>query len=335
MTNTSALNHSASPTLKVDGLSKRYLVEGKPLQAFSDVEFTIKKGRCLALVGESGCGKSSIAMSVLHLIKPDSGRVEFDGVNLDTLTDSEMKTLRQHYGIVFQNPYSCLNPRLSVYKLVEEPLTTHYKLSKADRQAKVLDALSAVGLNEQMSKRMPHELSGGQRQRVGIARALALKPKLLILDEPTAALDVSVQATVINLLNQLRKERQLSYLFITHDLALVEKVADEVLVMYLGKIVESGPVEQVFRQPKHHYTQALIASIPSIDPTKRHTLKALKGEIPSPFNKPKGCYFHQRCPEAQEHCTTSSPLLTRNCHSVACHFPQQYQAACHQIKEPS
>ncbi|MGF1695750.1 ABC transporter ATP-binding protein [Vibrio lamellibrachiae] len=335
MKTTSAHSQSTPPILKVRHLSKRYLIEGKALQAFSDVEFDIEKGRCLALVGESGCGKSSIAMSVLHLIQPDSGSVEFDGVNLSTLTDSEMKTLRQHYGIVFQNPYSCLNPRMSVYKLIEEPLTTHFNYNKAERESRVFEALQAVGLDEQMRKRMPHELSGGQRQRVGIARALVLKPKLLILDEPTAALDVSVQATVINLLNQLREERQLSYLFITHDLALVEKVADEVLVMYLGKIVESGPVEQVFRQPKHHYTQALLASIPSIDPTKRHTLKALKGEIPSPFNKPKGCYFHQRCPEAQENCTTSSPLLTQNCHSVACHFPQQYQAVSHQIKEPS
>lgn len=320
-------NQQGTPLLKVRNLSKRYAVGKRWLQAFSDINFDIKKGQCLALVGESGCGKSSIAMSVLRLVDPDMGDIEFSGTNIGELKHDQLQALRKRYGIVFQNPYSALNPRMNVFKLVEEPLVTHFSLSKSDRKMKVIEALQAVGMDENMLKRMPHELSGGQRQRIGIARALVLDPQLLVLDEPTAALDVSVQATVVNLLNELRETRGLSYLFITHDLGLVERIADQVLVMYLGKIVESGPVDLVFSSPEHHYSKALLASIPSIDPNKREQLKALQGEVPSPLNRPPGCSFHGRCSAAQAICSHTIPLLQADLpldsHRVACHYPNK------------
>lgn len=335
------LADETAPLLSVRGLGKQYWVGKQPLQAFSDVDFDIRRGQCVALVGESGCGKSSVAMSVLHLIEPDQGTVIFDGMNLSRVDRKSMKSLRQRFSIVFQNPYSSLNPRLNIFQLIEEPLKTHFRLSKAQRRERVLAVMADVGLDELMLARMPHELSGGQRQRVGIARALILEPDLLVLDEPTAALDVSVQATVVNLLNKLRAQRKLSYLFITHNLGLVERIADHVLVMYLGQIIESGPVRQVFGQPKHHYTRALLDSIPSLDPAKRDSLQPLQGEIPSPLNKPEGCLFHTRCRNVNTLCQQKQPVIhdsgnPSSCdqlsrgepdsndndrHKVACHFP--------------
>ncbi|UIP26735.1 ABC transporter ATP-binding protein [Photobacterium sp. TLY01] len=339
MVNSQALVHESegmgvtAPLLSVRGLGKQYWVGKQPLQAFSEVNFDIHRGQCVALVGESGCGKSSVAMSVLHLIEPDQGTVIFDGMDLAKVDRKSMKSLRQRFSIVFQNPYSSLNPRLNVFQLIEEPLKTHFRLSKAERRERVLAVMADVGLDALMLLRMPHELSGGQRQRVGIARALILDPDLLVLDEPTAALDVSVQATVVNLLNRLRLQRNLSYLFITHNLGLVERIADHVLVMYLGQMIESGPVGQVFGQPKHHYTRALLDSIPSLDPAKRDSLQPLQGEIPSPMNKPAGCLFHTRCPNGNELCQQKQPVIDarndepgddeheQSQHRVACHFP--------------
>ncbi len=316
---------TSTPVLRVRGLAKQYKVGKQMLQAFSDIDFDIQGGQCLALVGESGCGKSSIAMSILRLVEPDQGEVRFEGQELGQLSNAKMQHLRQKYGIVFQNPYSTLNPRMNVLQLVDEPLRTHSRLTKPERRVKVIATLRDVGMDETMLERMPHELSGGQRQRIGIARALILDPRLIVLDEPTAALDVSVQATVINLLKDLREKRGLSYLFITHNLGLVERIADQVLVMYLGRIVESGPVRQVFGQPRHPYTRALIASIPSLDPARRGKLQPLQGEVPSPLNKPSGCAFQGRCQRVQENCRSQLPQLeaTRSLdeHRVACHFP--------------
>lgn len=298
--------------LQVNDLAKAYAVGGKKLQAFQNIDFSIQSGECVALVGESGCGKSSIAMTLMKLVEADHGSIVFMGQDISALKGRALKPIRQKCGIVFQNPYSTLNPRLSVYKLLEEPLLTHTKLNKRERQAKVAQMLETVGLASSMAQRMPHELSGGQRQRIGIARALMLDPELIILDEPTAALDVSVQATIINLLTKLKAERGLSYLFITHDLGLVERIADRVLVMYLGEIVESGPVPDVFHRTQHPYTRALLDSIPLLDPGKRDHLQALNGEVPSAMNKPHGCAFQSRCQYKSETCTSQSPQLSEN-----------------------
>ncbi len=310
------------PLLKVTDLAKSYSVGQQTLQAFQHINFDIQPGECVALVGESGCGKSSIAMTILKLIDADCGHIHFCGQDISVLKGRQLKQLRKEYSIVFQNPYSTLNPRLSVQKLLEEPLLTHTKLSKLERLDKVLEMLTTVGLNENMLNRMPHELSGGQRQRIGIARALMLDPKLIILDEPTAALDVSVQATIVNLLNQLKQERGLSYLFITHDLGLVERIADRVLVMYLGEIVEAGPVGDVFHQTQHPYTQALLNSIPSLDPTQRDRLQALSGEVPSALNRPHGCAFQSRCQRLSEKCQKAFPRIEQERpHESACFYP--------------
>ena len=306
--------------LTVDNLTKRFRTRHGLVKAVDAVTFEVARGETLALVGESGCGKTTVALSLLRLIEPDGGRVLFEGADLVTGGD---QAWRQRLSIVFQNPYSSLDPRMRIREIVGEPLITAYGLSGQALTERVTRHLQDVGMGPEHLKRYPHEFSGGQRQRIAIARAIALEPKLLILDEPTAALDVSVQAQVLNLLQDLQKRLGLSYLFISHNLATVESIADRVLIMYLGRVVETGPVADVFAQPKHPYTQALIDSVPSIDPAHRGRLKPVTGELPSALNPPPGCAFAPRCARATSECRASPPPLVAvgNGRAHACLHP--------------
>ncbi|GAB5467556.1 MAG: dipeptide ABC transporter ATP-binding protein [Rhodospirillales bacterium] len=309
--------------LSIRDLKKHFTTRHGLVRAVDGVSFSVGAGQTVALVGESGCGKSTIALTLLRLVEPDGGQVTFDGVDFDAVSAAERRRLRQNLSIVFQNPYSSLNPRMRIRDIVGEPLKTAYGLRGAALRERVAAHLQDVGMGAEHLGRFPHEFSGGQRQRIAIARALALEPKLLILDEPTAALDVSVQAQVLKLLRDLQDRKGLSYLFISHDLATVEYLADEVLVMYLGRIVEAGPVAQVFSAPRHPYTRALLDSVPMIDPRQRHRLKSLSGEVPSPLNLPQGCAFAPRCAQADSTCGQRPPdlaaLTARQ--GVACYHP--------------
>lgn len=293
--------------LSVENLTKHFPGRHGVVRAVEDVSFTVAAGETLALVGESGCGKTTVALSLLRLIRPDAGRVRFEGADLGEVDE---KVWRRRLSIVFQNPYSSLDPRMRIRDIVGEPLIAAYGLRGKALGEKVLKHLHAVGLGAEHLSRFPHEFSGGQRQRIAIARALALEPRLLILDEPTAALDVSVQAQVLNLLQSLQKELGLSYLFISHNLATVENIADRVLVMYLGRVVEQGPVSQVFAAPHHHYTRGLLDSVPSIDPGLRGRLMPMTGDIPSALNPPPGCAFAPRCARAGDECRAQVPVPT-------------------------
>jgi oligopeptide transport system ATP-binding protein len=298
-----------TPLLSVEHLTTHFSTRYGVVRAVDDVSFTVAPGETLALVGESGCGKTTVALSLLRLLRPDSGRVSFEGVDLEGGTDKAEKAWRQRLSIVFQNPYSSLDPRMRIRNIVGEPLITAYGLRGRALTERVVRHLGEVGLGAEHLTRFPHEFSGGQRQRIAIARALALEPKLLILDEPTAALDVSVQAQVLNLLQGLQKNLGLSYLFISHNLATVETIADRVLVMYLGRVVEEGPVDQVFAAPCHPYTRGLLDSVPSTDPKLRARLQPVSGEIPSALNPPPGCAFSPRCAWAGEECRGTPPPL--------------------------
>ena len=296
--------------LSVEHLTKYFPSRHGVVRAVEDVSFAVAPGETVALVGESGCGKTTVALSLLRLIRPDGGRVSFEGAELKGGGgDKAEKAWRQRLSIVFQNPYSSLDPRMRIRSIVGEPLITAYGLRGQPLTERVVKHLAEVGLGAEHLTRFPHELSGGQRQRIAIARALALEPKLLILDEPTAALDVSVQAQVLNLLQQLQRTLGLSYLFISHNLATVENIADRVLVMYLGRVVEEGPVESVFAAPYHPYTRGLLDSVPSTDPGRRRHLKPVSGEIPSALNPPTGCAFAPRCTRASEDCRRAPPPL--------------------------
>jgi oligopeptide/dipeptide ABC transporter ATP-binding protein len=311
-----------TPLLSVKGLTKYFPTKAGIVRAVDDVNFDVNRGETLALVGESGCGKSTVALSLLQLLKTDSGNVIFDDIDFTLLSDRQRRIIRQNLSIVFQNPYSSLNPKMRVIDIIGEPLKTNLGLKGKDLTKRVTKHLEEVGLGSEHLRRYPHEFSGGQRQRIAIARALALQPKLLILDEPTAALDVSVQAQVLNLLKELQAKYQLSFLFISHNLATVEYIAEKILVMYLGRIVESGFVKEIFKSPAHPYTRALIASIPSLDPHKRNELTALSGDVPSPLNLPTGCAFLGRCPRAVDRCQTNIPILVDSAiGQVACHNP--------------
>jgi oligopeptide/dipeptide ABC transporter ATP-binding protein len=295
--------------LSVEHLTKHFPTRHGLIRAVEDVSFAVGAGETLALVGESGCGKTTVALSLLRLIRPDGGRVQFEGVDLEGGTDKAEKAWRQRLSIVFQNPYSSLDPRMRIRSIVGEPLVTAYGLRGRALTDRVVKHLDEVGLGAEHLTRYPHEFSGGQRQRIAIARALALEPKLLILDEPTAALDVSVQAQVLNLLQELQKNLNLSYLFISHNLATVENIADRVLVMYLGRVVEEGPVDRVFAAPYHPYTRGLLDSVPSTDPKLRGRLQPVSGEIPSALNPPPGCAFAPRCERAGKECRADPPPL--------------------------
>jgi oligopeptide/dipeptide ABC transporter ATP-binding protein len=314
--------------LDVKDLKKTFPTKKGLVTAVEDVSFQVEAGKTVALVGESGCGKSTVAQTLLHLIEPDSGSVIFEGVDLETMSGKALRQMRQEMSIVFQNPYSSLNPKMHIHKIVGEPLKTAYGMRGRQLREKVEKLLCEVGLGPQHMDRYPHEFSGGQRQRIAIARALALEPKLLILDEPTAALDVSVQAQVLNLLRDLQEKSGLSYLFISHDLATVEYIADEIVVMYLGRIVEQGPVAEIFATPRHPYTQALLAAIPTINLSRRGKLQPLSGEIPSPLNRPVGCAFQTRCPNVQERCRQQVPPCdpAGDSRTVACFYPLSYEA---------
>ena len=302
-------------------LKKYFHTDSGVVRAVDDVSFGIEPGETVGLVGESGCGKSTIGRTILKLVDPSGGKLFFEGRDIFEIDRSERRALRREMGIVFQNPYSSLNPRMKVLQIVGEPLKTHAKINGARLRRKVLELLAQVGLKPEQLNRFPHQFSGGQRQRIAIARSLALDPKFLIFDEPTSALDVSVQAQVLNLIRKLQRSKNLTYLFITHDLLVVKYIADRILVMYLGKLVEAGPVEAVFEQPLHPYTQALLAAIPKADPSVRQKRLLLEGEIPSPINPPSGCRFHTRCPKVVSMCREKEPELRRlGQRQVACHL---------------
>ena len=308
--------------LDVEDLAVRFdLGRGRSLQAVRGVGFTLRAGETLGVVGESGCGKSTLARAILRLIEPSAGRVLFEGRDLCSMPKRAVRRERRHAQLVFQDPMASLDPRFTIGRAVAEPLVVHAVGDRRARRERVADLLARVGLDPAAAGRYPHELSGGQRQRVGIARALALEPKLLLLDEPVSALDVSIQAQVLNLLIDLKAERGLAYLFISHDLAVVRAFADRVAVMYLGDIVEIGPAERLYAAPAHPYTQALLAAVPRPG-AARGARATLKGEAPNPEDPPPGCPFHTRCPKVMDRCRTISPpsVTLDGGQAVRCHL---------------
>jgi oligopeptide/dipeptide ABC transporter ATP-binding protein len=293
------------------------------VKAVDDVSFSIEPGETLGLVGESGCGKTTLGRAVVWLVEPTAGSVWFEGEDLARMNGAELRARRRKLQIIFQDPYGSLNPRMIVEDLIGEALDIHRLANgKSARRERIADLLKAVGLDPAFGQRYPHEFSGGQRQRIGIARALAVEPKLIVCDEPVSALDVSVQAQIINLLQDLRGERGIAYLFIAHDLAVVEHISRRVMVMYLGKIVELADAKTIVRSPKHPYTQALISAVPVIDPDSKRQRIVLPGDVPSPIHPPPGCPFHPRCPIAEARCRSEVPLLRElgPGHRAACHL---------------
>ena len=295
------------------------------VQAVDDVSLKVVRGTTLAIVGESGCGKSTLARLLARLIEPTSGTVLLDGADVTGASPKELLKLRRDIQIVFQDPYACLNPRHSIGQSIGTPIRIQKTMSRADEKNRVQELMELVGLNIEHYNRFPHEFSGGQRQRAGIARALALQPKVIIADEPVSALDVSIQAQILNLLEKLQADLNLSYVFIAHDLSVVRHIADEVAVMYLGKIVEIGTPEAVYGAPSHPYTQALMSAVPVPNPqaASRRKRIILTGDVPSPVNPPSGCRFRTRCPKVQGICSSQEPMLIDRGqgHRVACHFP--------------
>jgi oligopeptide/dipeptide ABC transporter ATP-binding protein len=308
--------------VRVRGLVKHFPVEGSDdvVRAVDGVTFEILGGETLGLVGESGCGKSTVGRCLLRLIEPTDGRVEFDGRDVRALDARQLRELRREMQIIFQDPYASLNPRMRVRDIVAEPLVIHGLKNKTEQRSRVAELLQRVGLDPDYMNRYPHEFSGGQRQRIGIARALALNPKLIVADEPVSALDVSVQAQVVNLLQDLQAEFGLTYLFISHGLAVVEHISTRVAVMYLGRIVEVASAEELYAHPLHPYTQALLSAIPVPDPQRKRDRIILTGDVPTPINPPSGCRFRTRCPAAIAECAQIDPDLREVAtnHTVAC-----------------
>jgi len=321
----------SEPLLRIWNLTKEFPVQSglfrrsaASVHAVDGVDFHIESGETLGLVGESGCGKSTTGRCVLRLIEPTSGEITFEGRNVMALDAGELRTLRRDIQIIFQDPYASLNPRMTVGAIIGEALIIH-QLAKTKRQfeERIVELLETVGLQADHMSRRPHEFSGGQRQRIGIARALAVEPKLIVCDEPVSALDVSIQAQVVNLLEDLQQKFGLAYLFIAHDLSVVEHISKRVAVMYLGRIVEMAPARELYASPKHPYTEALLSAVPIPDPQVKRKRIRLGGEVPSPLNPPSGCHFHTRCPIAQfPLCSRDSPPLkqTSDGHWVACHL---------------
>ncbi len=315
------------PLLEIENLTKHFRTKGGAgsVQAVTGVSLHLKRGETLGIVGESGCGKSTLARLILRLIEPTAGTVRFAGEDLMALPLSELRPRRRDMQLIFQDPYASLDPRLTVGAIVGEPLAIHRVGRRKDRRERVAELLKTVGLDADAITRYPHEFSGGQRQRIGIARAIALEPKLIIADEPVSALDVSIQSQILELLLDLKSRLSLSYIFISHDLAVVEHVSDRVAVMYLGRIVETTDTESLYRQPAHPYTEALISAVPQPDPERDRTRIVLSGDIPNPESPPSGCPFHPRCPKVMATCPDALPSLkdigdTAHPHLVACHL---------------
>jgi len=308
------------PLVQAIQIVKHFPLSYGVVHAVDGISFDIQEGETVSLVGESGCGKTTVGRIILNLIHPTSGELLFEGVNIFSLKPGELQTLRRKMAIVFQNPYSSLNPRMKIKDIIAEPLTIHTSIRGKALQLEVLDLLEQVGLEKSHWMRYPHEFSGGQRQRIAIARALALKPKFIVFDEPTSSLDVSVQAQVLNLIGDLQDELKLTYLFISHNLNVVEHIADRIMIMYLGKIVEVGKNQEIFTNPLHPYTKLLLSSIPIIGISLGEESPTLEGDVPSPVNPPPGCRFHTRCPSVQPSCMEDLPELIEVVpeHWVAC-----------------
>ena len=327
-----AATASGAPLVRVEHLSKEFpagstgIIGGKKLsiKAVAGVNLEIAPGETLGLVGESGSGKSTLGRLILKLLEPTEGAVYFDGRDLSTLGRAELRALRRQMQLVFQDPYSSLNPRMRVRSIVGEGIEIHKLARGAEKERRIAELLAMVGMSADAMDRLPHEFSGGQRQRIGIARALAVNPRFLVLDEPVSALDVSIQAQIINLLQDLQEKLKLTYLFIAHDLRVVEHISNRVAIMYLGKIVEIASRDEIYLNPRHPYTRALLSAIPTIDTAHQPERIKLPGEMPSPMNPPAGCAFHPRCPYAKDVCSSVEPKLEtgRGGHAVACHvFP--------------
>ena len=301
-------------------IKKGFLGGNKTVKAVDGVSFKINLGETLGIVGESGCGKSTLGRSVLRLVEPTSGRVLFNGRDMNSLSRAQLKEMRKEMQIVFQDPYASLNPRNTIQTILEAPMIIHGMKNKHERMKVIEKIIDKIGIRKEQLDRYPHEFSGGQRQRIGIARALTLNPKLIVADEPVSALDVSVQSQVLNLMDDLQKEFNLSYMFISHDLSVVQHIADRVAVMYLGKIVEVADVDELYKNPQHPYTKALLSAVPLPDPTKKRERIILQGDLPSPINPPSGCTFHTRCPMATEACKKDIPELREKSfeHWTAC-----------------
>lgn len=311
----------SEPLLRVEGLTKHFSTKKGLLHAVDNVSFTIDKGRTLGMVGESGCGKFTTGRAILRLIEPTAGNVLFDNIDVRSLDAAKLRRMRTRMQIVFQDPFSSLNPRMTVSQAIEEPIKLHGIITDPqEREERVLELMETVGLAPRLFNTYPHELDGGRRQRIGIARALAVNPDFVVCDEPVSALDVSIQAQILNLMEDLQDELGLTYLFITHDLSVVHHFSDDIAVMYLGKLFEKAPSDELFDHPMHPYTQALLSAIPVPSLHNRKKRIIMKGEITSPINPPKACRFAQRCPYATERCTCEEPELRDydNGHSVAC-----------------
>ncbi|MGM8214907.1 ABC transporter ATP-binding protein [Bacillaceae bacterium W0354] len=326
---------SQKELLKVENLKQYFPIKGgifsrtiNNVKAVDDISFTVYEGETVSIVGESGCGKSTTGRAILRLDEPTSGKVIFDGVDLASLKKKKMRNKRKDLQIIFQDPYASLNPRQTVRQVLNEAMEIQKVVPKKERNNRIAELMETVGLQPHQADRFPHEFSGGQRQRIGIARALSVDPKLIIADEAVSALDVSIQAQILNLMKQFQKDFNLTYLFISHDLGVVRHISDRIIVMYLGKIVEIGDKKSIFENPQHPYTKALLSAIPVPDPERKKERIILQGDVPSPIDPPSGCRFHTRCPFATDKCREEAPEL-RNLD----HMKDGHEAACHYIEE--